>query len=69
MHVHLPEADFGKLRIWRPKEVLYRYDLGVVVAHHICVPFGPGSPQVWRDQRRRLVAEILSPDTHQTVHF
>ena len=26
MHVHLPEADFGKLRIWRPKEVLYRYD-------------------------------------------
>jgi hypothetical protein len=25
MHVHLPEADFGKLRIWRPKELLYRY--------------------------------------------
>ena len=25
MHVHLLEADFGKLRIWRPKEVLYRY--------------------------------------------
>jgi hypothetical protein len=25
MHVHLPEGDFGKLRIWRPKEVLYRY--------------------------------------------
>ena len=21
MHLHLPEADFGKLRIWRPKEV------------------------------------------------
>jgi hypothetical protein len=26
MNVNLPEADFGKLRIWRPKEVLYRYD-------------------------------------------
>jgi hypothetical protein len=23
--IHLPEADFGKLCIWRPKEVLYRY--------------------------------------------
>jgi hypothetical protein len=26
MHVHLLEADFEKFRIWRPKEVLYRYD-------------------------------------------
>jgi hypothetical protein len=26
MYVHLPEANFGKLRIWRPTEVLYRYD-------------------------------------------
>ena len=26
VHVHLPEADFGQLRIWRPKEVSYRYD-------------------------------------------
>ena len=25
MPIHGPEADFGKLRIWRPKEVLYRY--------------------------------------------
>ena len=25
MHVHLLEANFGKLRIWRPKEVSYRY--------------------------------------------
>jgi hypothetical protein len=25
MHVHLPEADFGKLLIWRPKVVLFRY--------------------------------------------
>ena len=25
MHVDLLEADLGKLCIWRPKEVLYRY--------------------------------------------
>ena len=25
MHVHLPEANFRKLRIWRPEEALYRY--------------------------------------------
>jgi hypothetical protein len=25
MHGDLPEAYFGKFRIWRPKEVLYRY--------------------------------------------
>jgi hypothetical protein len=43
MHVHLPEADFGKLRIWRPKEVLYRYEevYGLVkdssVANMICI--------------------------------
>jgi hypothetical protein len=23
--LNMLEADFGKLRIWRPKEVLYRY--------------------------------------------
>jgi hypothetical protein len=27
MHVHLLEADFGKLRIWRQKKVLYGYAL------------------------------------------
>ena len=25
MHAHLLEADFGKLRIWRPTEVSYGY--------------------------------------------
>ena len=25
MHVHLPEAKFRKLSIWRPTVVLYRY--------------------------------------------
>ena len=26
MHVHLPEANFGKLRIWRPNKILCRYE-------------------------------------------
>jgi hypothetical protein len=29
MHVHMLEADFGKIRIWRPKEVLYGYGVQV----------------------------------------
>ena len=31
MQIHLMEADFGKLRVWRPKVFLYRYAFLVVI--------------------------------------
>jgi hypothetical protein len=30
MDLHLPEADFGKFRIWRPKEVFIQVWSGII---------------------------------------
>jgi hypothetical protein len=62
MHVHLPEADFGKHLIWRPKEVLCRYADLVVLGSEFRPFFEQNGPNLVLFFTSKYYLEVSNPD-------